>query len=194
MQDEIAKIKEVIRQFQQGYLNRDLNAVEKFMDLFCDEGTLEVIGTNAHIKGQGEWCLDKHALHKLVYGDWKSWGDLRINTDDLNIHVNGQTAWFAATATVSRTLEPTQSYQKFMGYVKWVAENEPEIPAKDKLLDVLHGGIITLAEAEKGARYIWPIRLTAVLVKEKDQWRFCQMTFSFPTIYPPDVRLTESSL
>jgi ketosteroid isomerase-like protein len=191
MQDEIAKIKEVIRKFQQGYLNRDLNAVEKFMDLFCDEGTLEVIGTNAYIKGQGEWCLDKDALRKVIVGDWQSWGDLRLDTDDLNIHVNGQTAWFATTGTVSRTMDPAQSYQNFIGYLKWVAENEPEISAKDKLLDVLRGGLITLAEAEKGASYIWPIRLTAVLVQDKGQWKFCQMTFSFPTIYPPDVRVTE---
>jgi len=191
MPDEIAKIKEVLRQFQQGYLNRDLNAVEKFMHLFCDEGTLEVIGTNAYIKGQGEWCLDQDALRKVIVGDWQSWGDLRLDTDDLNIHVNGQTAWFATTGTVSRTMEPAQSYQNFIGYLKWVAENEPEISAKDKLLDVLRGGLITLAGAEKGASYIWPIRLTAVLVQDKGQWKFCQMTFSFPTIYPPDVRVTE---
>jgi len=125
-----------------------------------------------------------------VYGDWKDWGDLRLDTDNLNIHVNGPMAWFATTATVSRTMEPVHSYQNFMGYVKWVAENEPEVPAKDKLLDVLRGGLITLAEAEQGASYIWPIRLTAVMVKDNAQWRFCQMTFSFPTIYPPDVRLT----
>lgn len=194
MPDEIANIKEVLRQFQQGYLDRDLDTVGEFLDLFCAEGVLEVVGTNAYIKGEGEWCLDKQALHKLVYGDWKDWGDLRLDMDDLNIHVNGQTAWFATTATVSRTLEPAQSYQNFMGYVKWVAENDPEASAKDKLLDLLRGGLITLAEAEQGASYIWPIRLTAVLVKENDQWRFCQMTFSFPTIYPPDVRLTDLSL
>jgi len=194
MPDEIAKIKEVLRQFQQGYLERNLESVDQFLELFCDDGTMEVIGTNAYRKGEGEWCLDKQALHKLVYGDWKDWGDLRIDMDDLNIHVNGQTAWFAATATVSRILEPAQSYQNFMGYVKWVAENEPETPAKDKLLDLLRGGLITLVEAEQGASYIWPIRLSAVMVKDNDQWRFCQMTFSFPTIYPPDVRLTELSL
>lgn len=190
MNEEIANIKEVIQAFQQGYLDRDLEAVDRFLDLFCDEGDLEVIGTDAHIKGEGEWCLDKNALKKIIYSDWKGWGDLRLDTDNLDIHLNGQTAWFAAPGSVSRTMEPAQSYQNFIGYLKWVAENEPEVPAKDKLLDMLRGGIITLAEAEQGATYIWPIRLTGVLVKENDQWRFCQMTFSFPTIYPPDIRLT----
>ena len=34
-------------------------------------------------------------------------------------------------------------------------------------------------------------RLTTVQVRDEGQWRFAQMTFSFPTIYPPDVRSTE---
>jgi hypothetical protein len=77
MTEEIAKIEEVIREFQMGYLNRNLDSVEKFMDLFCDEDTLEVIGTNAYVKGQGEWCLDKIALKKLIIDDWQDWGHLR---------------------------------------------------------------------------------------------------------------------
>ncbi|MBN2003008.1 MAG: hypothetical protein JXA21_06595 [Anaerolineae bacterium] len=43
MREEIPKIKEVIHEFQEGYLNRDMGALEKFMDLFCDESILEVI-------------------------------------------------------------------------------------------------------------------------------------------------------
>ena len=191
MSEELTKIKEVIDKFQEGYLNRDPNVVDGFMDLFCDSDILEVIGTDAYQKGQGEWSLDKVALQKMISSDWQSWGDLKLDTDQLNIHVNGQTAWFAAAGKVSRTLEPEQSYQHFIKYLKWVTENEPEATAKGKLLDVLRGGIITLAEAERGARYTWPIRLTGVLIRDEDQWRFCQMTFSFPTIYPPDIRFTD---
>jgi hypothetical protein len=176
-----------------GYVYRDPDSLDSFLDLFCNDGTLEVIGTDAYIKGEGEWCLDKTALKDLISGDWQSWGDLRIDTDNLNIHVNRHTAWFATTGTVSRILEPAQSYRNFISYVKWVAENEPQVSAKEKLFDVLRGGMVTLAEAEKGAQYIWPFRLTAILVKSTGQWKFCQMTFSFPTIYPPDVRLTDKS-
>ena len=191
MTEELNEITATIQAFQTGYINRDLETLDAFMDLFCDDGKLEVIGTGAHVKGRGEWCLDTLALRKMIASDWKDWGDLRLDNDPFNIHVHGNTAWFAARGTVSRTLEPAQSYQNFMGYLKWVTENEPEVPAKEKLLDVLHGGVLTLTQAEQGATYIWPIRLTAVLVKEAGQWRFCQMTFAFPTIYPPDIRLTE---
>ena len=191
MTAETTDIENVIRRLQAGYLSRDLDTLDECMDLFCDEGVLEVIGTDAYIKGQGEWCLDKEALRRMISDDWRSWGDLRIDASHLNIHVRGQTAWFATTGTVSRTMEPAQSYQNFLGYLRWVTENELEISAREKLFDVLRGGIITLAEAERGATYVWPIRLTTILVREKGQWRFCQMTFSFPTIYPPDVRLVE---
>jgi hypothetical protein len=190
MYEETVRVLEVIHEFQKGYINRDLNSLDSFLDLFCDEAILEVIGTNAYKKGEGEWCLDKTTLKELISGDWRSWGDLRIDTDNLNIHVKGHTAWFATTGTVSRTMEPAQSYQNYIGYIKWVAENEPEVAAKDKLLDLLRGGMITLAEGERGAQYIWPIRLTFILVKETGRWKFCQVTFSFPTIYPPDVRFT----
>lgn len=63
MPDEIANIKEVLRQFQQGYLDRDLDTVGEFLDLFCAEGVLEVVGTNAYIKGEGEWA------NRLVRGN-----------------------------------------------------------------------------------------------------------------------------
>lgn len=191
MTAEITQIKAVIQYFQDGYRLRDVDTVDRFMNLFCEDGRLEIIGTDAFIKGQGEWCLNRAALKKLVVGDWQGWGDLRLDTEDLTIHVKGEAAWFAATGTVSRSIEPDQSYRNFLGYMKWVTENEPEIPVKEKLLDMLRGGITTLANAEMGATYIWPLRLTAVLVKEAGRWRFCQMTFSFPTIYPPDVRLVE---
>lgn len=191
MSETTIQIKAIIDRFQEGYLHRDPEALEAFMDLFCDDDRLEVIGTGAHIQGEGEWCLDKTTLRRMISGDWEGWGDLRLALDQLNIHVHGDTAWFAVPGTVSRTTPPDQSCQNFMGYLKWVTENEPEVPAREKLLDVLRGGIITLAEADRGATYIWPLRLTGVLIRQADRWRFCQMTFSFPTIYPPDIRLTE---
>lgn len=190
MNEEITRVKTVIDQFQEGYLHRDLDVIDDFMELFCDNGKLEVIGTNAFIKGQGEWCLDRKTVRKLVYSDWQNWGDLKLDTENLNIHVNGNCAWFAAMGTVSRTIDPSESYQNFFDDLKWITDQEQEITVKDKLLAVMRSGINRLAEAEKGTQYTWPIRFTAVLVKEKDQWQFCQMNFSFPTIYPPDIRLT----
>lgn len=190
MPEEITRIKAVIEKFQNGYIQRSENEIDTFMDLFCEDG-LEVIGTGAYIKGKGEWCLDKKAVQKLISDDWLDWGDLRLDTEQLNIHLNGQTAWFATSGTVSMTIDPEQSFQNFLHYLGWMLENQSEMSAKDKTLEILRDGITTLKNTDKGSLYIWPIRFSAVLVKKNDQWRFCQITFSFPTIYSPDIRLTK---
>ena len=37
--------------------------------------------------------------------------------------------------------------------------------------------------------FVWALRLTAVVVRDMDGWKFAQVNFSFPTIYFPDVRI-----
>jgi len=188
MNNDLTQIKDVINKFQEGYLLRDISKIDAFMDLFCNEG-VEVVGTNAYIKGQGEWCLDKSSLQKLVMEDWLNWGDLRLDTEQMNIHINGTTAWFATSGTVSMTISGEQNFQNFWHYLNLVTENQTERDSKQAIFDVLRRGVTTIANIEKGSDYVWPIRFSAILAREDKKWRFCQMTFSFPTIYSPDVRL-----
>jgi hypothetical protein len=49
----------------------------------------------------------------------------------------------------------------------------------------------TVYELRRGQTFVWPLRLTAVVVREAGDWKFAQMNFSFPTVYFPDVRLVE---
>ena len=60
--------------------------------------------------------------------------------------------------------------------------------AEKKLLDILRGGSNTLYELRRGEQFVWPLRFTAVLVRQADDWRFLQMQFSFPTTRFPDER------
>ena len=67
-------------------------------------------------------------------------------------------------------------------------------PARDEQL--LPGRLanqrrLRLHEAGRGDVYIWPVRFTAVLVREAGDWRFHQAHFSFPTLRFPDERWTE---
>jgi hypothetical protein len=61
-------------------------------------------------------------------------------------------------------------------------------PAEEKVHYILRGGTNTVYELRRGERFVWPLRLTAVVVRDGDAWRFAQLHFSFPTIYFPDVR------
>jgi len=38
---------------------------------------------------------------------------------------------------------------------------------------------------------VWPLRLTAVVVRDGRDWRIAQMSFSFPTTYFTDERIVE---
>jgi hypothetical protein len=65
------------------------------------------------------------------------------------------------------------------------------LPAEQKLHFILRGGTNTVYELRRGEKFVWALRLTAVVVREADGWKFAQVNFSFPTIYFPDVRIVE---
>jgi len=103
----------------------------------------------------------------------------------------GEAAWVSAPATVTKILETRQGYENFVGYMRWVLDEQKEWSAEEKVLDILRGGTNTVFELQKGERFVWPARLTAVLVRQAQGWRFRHMQFSFPTTRFPDVRRTD---
>ena len=186
------QVREVLRAFQEGYSQRNLDALDEFMALFAPDEEIEVIGTGASVPGEEQWCLDRSTARKLVEGDWKHWGDVRLDVDGANIFALGDVAWLATSGTVFRTLETREAYENFLGYIRWSLEREDDRSAEVKVLDFLRGGANTVYEVQRGERYIWPFRFTAVLVRREACWRFHQIQFSFPTTHFPDERNVES--
>jgi len=178
------EIRELIRHFQKGYIERDLKNLEEFMNLFTDE--VEVIGTNGSYPGQNEWYLDKEGVKGLVQGDWEDWGDLRIKEEGIRIREQNGVGWIALPGTVKKYIGE-ENYQSYLEYVKDYVE-EAGISAKQKLHNILRGGTNTVFELNRGEKFVWPIRITAVVVKEEKKWKFTQMCFSFSTTYFPDER------
>lgn len=156
------------------------------MALFTPDA--EVIGTNGIRPGQGEWYLGRDAARELVLGDWKSWGDLRLDLDTASVHTRGAVGWIAATGTVTQTIG-SEEYAGFLAYVQQYIAESP-LPAEEKLRYILRGAANTLYELSRGEQFVWPLRLTAVVMRDHGGWRFCQMCFSFPTTHFPDERLT----
>lgn len=182
--DEIFSL---IRTFQEGYIQRDANQVEAFMELFTEEA--EVIGTNGVRPGRDEWYMDRASARELVAGDWEGWGDLRLDLDAVSIHSRGDVGWIAAPATVTQIIGE-ENYQSYLSFVKQYLDR-PDLSAEQKLLFILRGGTNTVYELRRGEKFVWALRFTAVVVQEEDGWKFAQMNFSFPTVYFPDVRLME---
>jgi hypothetical protein len=181
------EVRGVLRAFQEGYTRRDAAAVDAFMDLFVPDDDLEVIGTGGVRPGVDEWYLGRAGARELVASDWEGWGDLALDVDGAHIHALGDVAWLAASATVTMSFSAEESYRGYLERIKTVVE-ETDWPPQEKLLYLLRGGSNTLYELNRGERFVWPLRFTAVLVRREGQWRFHQMEFSFPTAYYPDVR------
>lgn len=181
-QQEISSLLQI---FQDGYTHRDLTQVENFMQLFTQDA--EVIGTNGVKPGVDEWYINRSSARDLVEGDWKAWGDFRLDLDTASIHTLGDVGWIAATATVTQIIGE-DNYSSFLDFVKNYIDR-PGISPEQKLHYILRGGTNTIFELRRGEKFIWPLRFTAVVVRTSDGWKFIQMNFSFPTIYFPDVRI-----
>lgn len=179
------EIAQLLQLFQSGYTKRDLTQVDQFMTLFTAD--TEIIGTNGQKPGIGEWYLDRVTARELVAGDWEGWGDLQLDLDSTSIKVRGDVGWIAVSATVSQTIGE-DNYQSYLNFIKEYIENSP-LPAEQKLHFILRGGTNTVYELRRGEKFVWALRLTAVVVREPEGWKFSQMNFSFPTIYFPDVRI-----
>lgn len=182
------EIRELLNAFQAGYTKRDLAQVDAFLELFTED--IEVIGTNGVKPGVDEWYIDRKTAREIVHGDWEGWGDLRLDLDSASIQVRDSVGWIAASATVSQTIG-AENYASYLKFVKEFIETSP-LPAEQKLHFILRGGTNTIYELRRGEKFVWALRLTAVVVRENDGWKFAQMNFSFPTIYFPDVRILEN--
>jgi hypothetical protein len=179
------EIRRVLQEFQHGYERRDPSQLEPFMALFTSDA--EVIGTNGIEPGVEEWLQGRDAARELVAGDWDSWGDVRLNLDAASIRVRGDVGWIAAAATVTQSIG-AENYAGFLDFVREFID-EADLPAEQKLHYILRGGANTVYELRRGERFVWPLRWTAVVVRQPDGWKFSQIHFSFPTIYFPDVRV-----
>jgi hypothetical protein len=182
-------VRQLLQEFQDGYTARDSSRLDAFMDLFGGGDELEVVGTAGVSPGLDEWCRGPQAVRELVEGDWKGWGDLRLDVDGAHIVVYGESAWLASYGTVSMTITRDRSYSGFQHYIDWARAQEGW-DDEQKMLHIVRFGASSLTNLHQGEQYVWPIRFTAVAVKDPDRWRFRQMTFSFATTMAPDERLS----
>jgi len=183
------EIMALLQTFQDGYIRRDLSQVDAFMELFTPE--VEVIGTNGVSPGVDEWYLDRASARELFQGDWECWGDFRLDLETASIHTLGEVGWIAAAATVTQTIGD-DNYAAFLDFIKMYIER-PGISAEEKLHYILRGGTNTLYELRRGENFIWPLRFAAVVIRRSEGWKFAQLSFSFPTVYFPDVRIMEDN-
>lgn len=183
--DEKQNIRELLNAFQDGYAKRDVKNLEKFMELFTPD--VEIIGTNGVKPGIEEWYLDQVSAKSMIKSDWETWGDLKLDLENASIKVNETIGWIAAYATLTKTIG-SENYASFLEFTREFILDSKLSPQLT-LEYILRGGTNTIFELTQGENFVWPLRFTSIVTKFENVWRFCQIHFSYPTIYFPDVRI-----
>lgn len=179
------EIKSVIFKFEAGYKERDLNQVDSFMnELFCkDEDTL-VFGAAPY-----EEFIGYKQVRKLIEKDWQYWGELSLDVDGSIINIGQDMACATIRGNVKMQINEEQLCGRSLYDIGEMIGSQ--FSYKEKLLMICDNVSKVLLELERGNTHVWPIRITAVLVKRNEKWLFKQMHFSHPTIAYPGDRLIE---
>lgn len=171
-------IRNVLQKFQNGYIHRDLSRIDEFSALFAQADDIELIGIGAYERGGTEWFIGLEKIQEIIRSDWEFWGNVVIDVEGAAIHTRGETAWVTTTGT----LEQTDTFDKAMPYYleQMVKLLEGDQSPDHKLMEASHFGVRRLRERALGKGHKWPFVISAVLIKEEDQWRFHTIHWSMP--------------
>ncbi len=173
------EVRNILQQFQDGYTERKLDALEDFMSLFVQSSDVELIGIGAAKRGGVEWFEGTDKIREIIESDWEYWGDVQIDMVGAKINVAGDTAWMTTTGTLEQTDTFDKAMPIYLEQMKKIIEDEKEDP-DEKLLEATHFGLRRLRERLKGVGFKWPFVISAVLQKKEGQWRFHTIHWSMP--------------
>lgn len=193
-QEELKGIMHALEIFKKGYLERDTSKLEKWYDnIFYEDA--ELIGTYAIEPGEIEWKNNKSESLKIFERDWVGWGNLAIELSKAHINYSGNFAWINVPAIItrnpnnSRSRTAEESYSNMLrNFDEIIGNNESDLNSKNKLHLIAYYANLVMYQYSIGEEYIWPIRISGVLQKENDRWKFRQIHFSYPNRGFPNVR------
>jgi len=177
--NEITQVRAVLQKFQDGYTIRDKSKLDEFMELFAPTNEVELIGVGASERGGNEWFNGHAAIRDIIDGDWTYWGAVEIDVEGAKITVNGETAWFSTTGTLTSGDEYEKAYPFYLEQMRDLLMDEKK-SLDDRLTDATHFGVNRLRDRMRGKGAKWPFVITAVLVKTEEKWGFHTIHWSFP--------------
>lgn len=187
--DKHTEIREVLRRFQNGYTERNIENVDAFMEeLFINGEEICVLGT-----GTGELFLGSEQVKNLIRDDWKYWGDASIDWENAHISVKGEVAWFATMGHVKYTFaDSLERYDRYLDLIKDKSEEKERTP-KERVAFI--NWVLSLTyhqRVESEREYLWPLCLSGVLLKDGNKWRIAHLQFSIQKANFPDERFENS--
>jgi hypothetical protein len=175
----VEQVRSTLQVFQDHYTARDPARLDTCMELFVPDERIELIGVGASKRAAHEWFEGPGQIREIIEGDWKYWGDVRLDVAGARITACGEVAWLSTTGTLTQTEAFDAAIQFHLDDMKAIFDR-PDLSADEKLLEVTHYGMRRLRERLKGRGCIWPFTFTAVLQRVGDGWRFHTIHWSMP--------------
>jgi hypothetical protein len=189
------ELMEVLKVFQEAYVQRDITAIDNFMNALFDKNkNIIVLGTSGN-----ELCIGYDEVKNIFLSDWEYWGDLRINADEATMVPLGNTALIYTTGTIKYSFNSkSDTYTRYLDYIKKYFDGiSPDSKKTDKVkLTEINWTLCHLLNQRNTIEraYLWDLRVSFVLIKKGTGWIIKQMQFSLPVVgHLPDVRIDNSS-
>jgi len=193
------QIKEFLTEFQEGYNNRDLSKVREWTHELMTED-VHIIGTNGVFPDTGEWQTGLDKAEELFANDWKRWGVLEADIENSDIQIlTPDVVIVAMTATVTKSPENgfgRSNEENIERCLRRLAELEEDTTksAQLKLFTAIWDAGMVLKQTELGETFIWPIRISMVLIEKEGNWMMAQTHYSYPMFGYPPIRLIDGKV
>lgn len=176
-----AEVRQVLGEFQAGYISRDIHQLDSFMRLFLNDPSIELIGIGASKRAASEWFQGPAAIREIIEGDWTYWGNVMLDVADAIIHVSGDIAWCSTTGAVLQTddLQRDEVVTGVLHQIEEILADHNRSPL-ERLIDADHFSHARVYERTKSFGYRWPFVFTAVLCKRDGEWKFHTIHWSMP--------------
>lgn len=193
-QQERTEIMEFLGEFQDGYDLRDTSKVKEWTHRLMKK-EVSIIGTNGVFPNTGEWQKGLDWAERLFANDWMRWGVLDIDIENADIQiVSDDVAIVAMFATVTKSVENGYGRSNQANMERCVhrlasLSNDTTKSAEQKLFTAIWDAGMVLKHTGIGETFVWPVRISMVLVKENRKWKMFQTHYSYPMAGYPPIRL-----
>ncbi len=196
---EKEKVIEFLNKFQEGYTSRDLKNVRQWAESLMTED-ISFIFTHAVSPDSREWQTGIEKAIQQFSNDWKRWGDLKTGIKGAEIKIlNENTALVSMTATITRSVKNgfgrtnEKNIERCLKRLADLEKNDTK-STRLKLYTAIWDAGMVLKHTELGETFIWPLRVSMVLVKKKGKWKMNHVHFSHPMAGYPPVRIVDGKV
>jgi hypothetical protein len=173
----IQDIKSILRNFQENYTKKNFDNLGSYIkEFFIDEKDTSFIGA-----GLDSWCFGLEEIANIIKSYWedesKYLEKINLDIDKAVINVENSVAIIALPGKNTRNIKEEKVCEAMVEQLSKTLNNE-NLSRKD-LINLSFKLVKTLNNIKMGEEYIYPFRVTIVMINDGLKWMIKHMNLSF---------------